>query len=157
MKKEKIIIVRGAKTIEKHSRILRDLYMPILKRFFPELIILDDNYTKIWKKNLEKRNRQIIILDWDGSIDPISKYRAMRKLNALLKKNGKGKVKIIGISMGGDLVLDTLNKENVKDVDRVILIASKADKRDEKKLNKYLSLRLNQAFDISIEGFYRRK
>lgn len=124
-KKDLIIIIPGIKYLKSHSNlgqgVIGTLYN-LTHVFHPVYF----DYAKNWKRELLNKGHKSIILTWERKIDPISRYLAIRKLKKkIYQKSKKYNVTLIGISAGGEIILETLKEKNIEPrLKKAILLAS---------------------------------
>lgn len=150
-KNEVVIIISGVKYINSQ--------IPLIKRtvlsFYKLLRIskpVYENYAVNWKDKLSNNNREILILDWDEKLNPLSLWLAkiMLKIeiNKHLSKNYK--VNIIGFSMGGKIVLDAIKNFDDGEINKVILVSSiNTNNIVDKNITKFLNI--YSPFDLLAE------
>jgi hypothetical protein len=123
--KEVVIVVPGAKFLSDNNHLTRSIIlffygiMHVLKPIY-------NNYAKEWGSKFERRNRKIIWLRWNRGFTIWSRWAGASILKKeVLKYHKKGyKIKIVGISLGGDIAIRVLNKLPENTIDRIIFICS---------------------------------
>ncbi len=124
MKNEEIvIIVPGSKYIKSRPGIEQYFLLWFYKtvRIFKPI---SANYAKDWRKRVNSKNREVLWLHWGRGITFISKWFAVRKLRRLLRHHRSHKIKLIGISLGGAISLEAVEKEKNNSVNKIILVCS---------------------------------
>lgn len=121
-KKEVAIIVPGAKDLSKWPGIVQGicLFMSDIFRFEP----VYHDHVKIWKKKMVSRKKKIIWMHWNRGIGALSKMTAKRKLRRLLHHYSSRDLNLVGISIGGDIILETLKKKEYRNINKVVLVCS---------------------------------
>jgi len=120
--KEVVIIVPGTKGLSKWPR-----FIQIIASFFAKICGIKPVYfdhATIWQRKINSIKRKVIWLHWSRGISILSLGLARRKLKRLLKHYKSYKVKLIGISFGGDIILKTIRKDKFPNVKKIILIGS---------------------------------
>ncbi len=123
-KKELIIVIPGAKYIRSSLPFIQKTIL-----FFYHLTNTRDpvysNYALTWKNKLYKKNRQVTWLHWGRGISAISTWFAVRKLKKIINKyKNTHTISIVGISLGGEIALETLKFFPDSTFDKIILLAS---------------------------------
>ena len=107
-KEELVIVVPGSKYIQSKSKNIQKFILD-----FYNLVGISEpiyhNYTNEWVKKINKGGGEVICLHWDRGITQISVFFAVRKLKNIIReyKNTRD-IKLIGISLGGEIVLEAL-------------------------------------------------
>ncbi len=123
--KEIIIVVPGAKYIQ--SKIL---FFQKFVLFFYRLVNIKNpvykNYIKDWEPYLKKDDRKIVLLDWDQGLAPWSLWLAKVMLKMQIFKHLEEGyiVNLMGFSLGGEIVINTVNDYKDGKINKVILICS---------------------------------
>jgi hypothetical protein len=127
MKKELVIFVPGANYLRPGKNWFEDLILGVYRIIGIENPI-KKSYSPIWIKALKKNNRDVFWLHWSGGLTLLSKWLAVRRLKKLINhyKNTHN-ISLVGISLGGEIVLETL-PEFEKIVKSAILLCSTNEK-----------------------------
>jgi len=123
MKKKLVIIIPGTKLLKRWPKIIQ-----IFGNFFCTLFRLDspsiEKTMKNLKEYLQSKKREVIFMRWNRGISRLSKWFAKRKLRNLLEKYKNYEISIIGISMAGDIILETIEKIQPTNIKLIILLCS---------------------------------
>ena len=85
-----------------------------------------NNYADGWKGFFSKRNSHVLWLHWSRGFTWISKMFAKKRLRHLLRTYKSYDVTLLGMSLGGEIALETAKKfPNIK---KIILIGSTNEK-----------------------------
>ena len=122
MKKEIVIFVPGALNLPKWPTIIQDICF-LFDNLFKIKPCLDD-HVAVWKERSFFKKPNFIWMHWKRGIGPISKFFAKRELRRLLHCYQNENVKLIGISLGGDIILKTLKKNRYSNIKKIILVGS---------------------------------
>jgi len=140
--KEVIIVVPGAKYIQ--SKIL---FFQKFVLFFYRLVNIKNpvykNYIKDWEPYLKKDDRKIVLLDWDQGLAPWSLWLAkvMLKMQIFKHLEEGYTVNLMGFSLGGEIVINTINEYKDKEINKVVLICSvNTDNTMDKTVTKFLNI-----------------
>ncbi len=140
--KEVIIVVPGAKYIQ--SKIL---FVQKFVLFFYRLVNIKNpvykNYIKDWEPYLKKDNRKIVLLDWDQGLAPWSLWLAklMLKVQIFKHLNEGHTVNLMGFSLGGEIVINTINEYKDGEINKVVLVCSvNTDNTMDKNITKFLNI-----------------
>jgi pimeloyl-ACP methyl ester carboxylesterase len=126
MKKKIVVIVPGAKFIKSRNKFVQSVIV-FLYRLTNTNNPVYNNYADGWKPFFASRNENVIWLHWSRGFTNISKNFAVRKLNRLLKNYKTYEVTLVGMSLGGEIVLESAR--NFKGcVKKIILVASTNEK-----------------------------
>jgi len=123
MEKEIVIIVPGAKYIKSRAKFMQKLillFYRLTRIYKPEY----HNYSKEWQMKFNSDNRMVFWLHWSRGISFISKFFAKRRLLKLIKQYQNKRIKLVGISLGGEIILEVLQKIKNHSVKKVILVCS---------------------------------
>ncbi len=124
MQKEEItIVVPGVKYLRSKNRKLQKAisFLYGLTNTTPDY----HNPENEWSKSLSKCHRKIIWLHWKQEISPLSKHAATKKLKNLIDQyKNFYKINLIGSSLGGEIVLETINKIKDGTVNIAIVLSS---------------------------------
>lgn len=122
-KKELIIVIPGVKFVGSVVNMLQKATLT----FYKFTHIHDPayfNYGAYYADILDNHSREAIWLHWGRGITPISKWLAVKRLNGIIKEYRKNyKIKIVGISLGGEVALEAGKKWDDGSIDRIILIS----------------------------------
>jgi len=122
MKKEITIFIAGANKFSKWPKLSQKICTLLSKPL--KLDKTDTEYTKFWKKDIRFKKKSNIWMKWSRKTDIFSKSIAVYKLKKLLKKNQNINVNLVGISLGGGIILKTIQKKKYSNIKKIILIAS---------------------------------
>ena len=125
LKNEVVIVVPGAKYINSRNGLTKNLIL----LFYMSTRILSPvyfNYAKRWAKKFEKEGREVVWLRWDRGFTIWSRWLASAKLKKeIIKYKQKGfVVKIVGISLGGDIALRALRDLGDNVIEKIVLVCS---------------------------------
>lgn len=126
-KKEAIIVVPGVKGLSKWPK-------PIVKAcsFVFNVLNLNpvyEDHLLIWKEGLFPGERKLFWFHWNRNPDVLSKVIAVKNLCKLINSLKRNKVKLIGISLGGEIILEAISRCHPKNVKKAILICSINERR----------------------------
>lgn len=124
-KKEVIIVVPGAKYLSTRNSLTKSFVL-LFYRTTRVLKPVYNNYAKEWADKFSKNGRQVIWLRCNRGSTIWSRwigYRMLRK-KVIWYKQRDYKVKVVGISLGGDIALRVLNRLGDDYIDSIILICS---------------------------------
>lgn len=124
-KKEVVIVIPGAKYINSRNSITKNLILS----FYRTTRVLNPvyfNYAKKWAKKFEKDGREVVWLRWNRGFTIWSRWIASSKLKKeIIKYKQKGFViKIVGISLGGDIALRVLRELGDDVIEKIVLVCS---------------------------------
>lgn len=125
IKKEVVIVVPGAKYINSRNNIVKNFIL----LFYRTTRILKPvyfNYAKKWANKFEKEGREVIWLRWNRGFTIWSRWYASAMLKGKIisyRKRGYA-VKVVGISLGGDIALRVLRELGDNVIDRIVLVCS---------------------------------
>lgn len=122
MKKEVVIIIPGAIPLKKYPSTLKNLGIKMGRMF--NIRTYFEDHPHVWKKSKVLRKKNFIWMHWTRGIGLISKFLAKRKLKRLLTHYKNENVKLVGVSLGGEIILETLKNQNYKNIKKVILVCS---------------------------------
>ncbi len=122
-KEEIIIIVPGAKYIKSRAKFMQKLilYFYYLTRIYKPVYY---NYSKKWEKKFDSPNRKVFWLHWGRGISSISKFFAKRKLARLISHYKNKDISLVGVSLGGEIILELLPELKNHEIKRIILVCS---------------------------------
>jgi hypothetical protein len=141
--KEVVIIVPGAKYIKSRAKFMQKLILLFyrLTRIYKPVY---HNYSKEWENKFNSKDRIVFWLHWSRGISFISKFFAKRRLIRLIKQYQNRNIMLVGISLGGEIILEVLQKIKNHSVKKVILICSTNE-------NKNIKLNSTQIINIFSE------
>ncbi len=142
MKKEITILVPGAYDLTTYP-IPIQIISKFLARIFGIDLALTDQ-VKTWKKTSHFQGNEFVWMHWSRGIDGISKYFAKKKLKHLLEHYKNEKINLVGVSLGGDIILETLQKSSQDNINKIVLVGSINE-------NKKISFPHNKIFNIYSE------
>lgn len=124
IKKELLIIIPGAKFVGSRNGYLQKtilFFYGLFRNFKPVYY----NYAKTWANALRSKDRATLWLHWGRGITPLSRWFAVKRLNHLVRHYSKTyNVKIVGISLGGEIALETLKKFDNLKIKKIVLVCS---------------------------------
>jgi hypothetical protein len=124
IKKDLVIIIPGAKFVGSKNGNLQKtiLFFYRLVRTFKPVYY---NYAKAWAKSFKKASTDTFWLHWSRGITPLSRWFAVKRLNYIIQHYSKThNVKIVGISLGGEIALETLKRFDTSKIKKLILVCS---------------------------------
>src|SRR3989338_3114816 len=121
-KKDVIIVVPGVKALSKWPRVARIMGYALCRALGFKPVYED--HLKIWEKKICFGKSKILFLSWSRNPDPLSKLMAVRKLRNLINSLKDSKIKLVGISIGGEIILEAIKGGHFKNVKKVILVCS---------------------------------
>ena len=127
MSKKIIIIVPGAKYIKSRSNFMQGLIL-VFYKLTRIMHPVDSNYAKDWRYFFSRKDERVIWLHWGRGFTNLSKWFAVRKLKRLLKHYESYSITLLGMSLGGEIVLEAAESFPGK-IKRVIVIASTNEKK----------------------------
>jgi len=122
MKKKVVIIVPGTKVLRKWPK-----FIQVVANFFVDLIGLkvpSIENTDLLKKKIKTKRKKVIVLKWSQGFTLLSKWFAKKRLKNLLRRYKNYDIEIIGISMAGDIITNTLKEIRGENIKKVILIGA---------------------------------
>lgn len=123
MKKDLLILVPGLKYLESKRQFIQKiiLFLYKLTRIFRPVY---RDYAKKWAKQLKRKNRKVIYFNWfEGIFIQFSVFFAAKKLKRLIKKHKKKyNIKLLGISLGGEVIMEALQDLDNSLVKKIILV-----------------------------------
>jgi hypothetical protein len=124
-KKEIVIVIPGAKYINSRNSIIKNLVL-LFYRTTHVLSPVYFNYAKKWAKKFENKNRKVIWLRWNRGFTIWSRWLATSKLKKEIVKYKQDGfvVKIVGISLGGDIALRALRELGDNIIEKIVLVCS---------------------------------
>jgi hypothetical protein len=154
-KRQLVIVVPGVKYIHSDLNLLQRLILFIYH--FTHTINPPYNYPKRWKHKFDRGNRAVLWLKWNRGITPLSKWIGVMKLKKKIKEN-KDKydvIRIVGISMGGEIALEAARFFDDGVIKKIILVCSPNQKnhitlKRTKVINMYSKYDLIAKFGILI-------
>ncbi|MFC1727869.1 alpha/beta hydrolase [Nanoarchaeota archaeon] len=123
-KKDLIIIVPGSNFRGSKKKTIKRIivYLYSLVHIFR---LIYYNYAKLWTKKLDKKGRKLIWLHWSRGITQLSIFFAVKKLNNLIKQyKNRYNIKLVGISLGGEIIQEAANKFDDDSIKKIILVCS---------------------------------
>ncbi len=129
MKKQKsiVIIIPGAKFIKSKNKFIQ-LVILWLYKLTGTLHPVYSNYADGWKEFFSRKNSHVIWMHWSRGFTKMSKFFAVRKLCRLLRQYKNEKITIVGMSLGGEIALESSEKfKNL--VKKIILVGSTNEKK----------------------------
>lgn len=125
MKKEElVIIVPGAKYVKTNLKFLHK----IIVSFYEMLNVhhpIHNNYAELWTKRLTKEGRKVFYLHWNRGFSNFSVNLAKKKLKKIIHSHKNSHdVKIAGISLGGEIAVETANELSDDSIKKIILICA---------------------------------
>ncbi len=140
--KEVVIVVPGAKYIQ--SKIV---FFQKFVLFFYRLVNIKNpvykNYVQDWESKISKPGRKIVLLDWDQGLAPWSLWLAkiMLKLQIFKHLEEGYTVNLLGFSLGGEIVINTINDYKDGEINKVVLVCSvNTDNTMDKNITKFLNI-----------------
>jgi len=122
-KKDLIIFVPGAKYV--YSKY--DFLERAIRKFYELTNILNPirfNYALLWQERLRKTDNEVIWLHWNGGVNLISKFFAVRRLKRIINHyHSTHNIKLVGLSLGGEIVLEAAQKLPSK-IQKIVLLCS---------------------------------
>lgn len=120
-KQEVIIIVPGVKGLSKYPKSISVIFYFLgkLLNFKP----IYEDHLKIWKGKIVAKNKPLWF-HWSRNPDPISKFIAVKKLSHLIRNFQNHKIKLVGISMGGEIIIEAIKKYHGNNIKKIILVCS---------------------------------
>lgn len=122
MKKEITIFVSGAKDLTRYPLFVQKI-MGFLSRMFG-FDLTKVNHVKVWKSKSYFQGKNFIWLHWLRGIGPVSKYLAKRKLSHLLNHYKNDNINLVGVSLGGEIILEVVKRIRPVNVKKIILVGS---------------------------------
>ncbi|MFH1358691.1 MAG: hypothetical protein ABIH37_02285 [archaeon] len=119
--KEIVIIVPGAAPLTKYPIFIRYLFFSIL--YFLRIKPIKEDHADIWGRKLLRKNG-FIWFYWSRKVDNFSLKIAERRLKKVLDSYKNKNIKLVGISIGGQIILETLMKKSYDNVSKIIFIGS---------------------------------
>ena len=122
LKNEVILFVPGAKDLSKWPGITQSIVL-----FFSKVLRFKPTYhdqVKVWKQKFIFKRRRVVWMHWDRGIGLISKWFAKRKLSKLLKHYISDNVKLVGVSLGGDIILEVIRGNKYNNLKKIVLVCS---------------------------------
>ncbi len=120
--REVIIIVPGVRGLLKWPWIVQGIVNFLSRLFKVEVILID--HPRFWREKIRLKNTKVVFVHWNRGISNISLWIAKRRLLRRLRKYKNYNVKIVGISLGGQIVLDAIDESYFENIKKVVLIAS---------------------------------
>ena len=121
-KKDVIIIIPGTKALVAWSRPVQFISKFLAKIF--RLNLVSKDHPRYLHGKFNSKKHKIVWLRWSRGITGFSRWFGKKRLKKLLRKNRKRNVKIIGISMAGDLILEVFRENIYENVKKIILIGA---------------------------------
>jgi hypothetical protein len=123
--REVVIVVPGAKYINSRNSFIKN----IILLFYRSTRILKPvytNYTQEWLGKFEQENRKVVWLRWNRGFTIWSRWLGycVLKKEVLYRKRLGYRVKVVGISLGGEIAVKVLEKLGSGYIDKVVLICS---------------------------------
>ena len=120
-KKELIIVVPGVKGLCEWPRLIAKPFYSMC-RFFGLNPVYED-HPKIWKNKIKDPKSDILWFNWSRNPDLISELLAVKKLQWLIESK-KQKIKLVGISLGGEIIIEAIKGQHYRNVKKAILVCS---------------------------------
>lgn len=121
-KKEVIIVVPGVKGLSEWPYLVRYACLRLCEFFDIHAVYKD--HLKTWEGVLGSKENKPLWLHWSRNPDAISKYIAVGRLQKLIHRHKRCNIKLVGISVGGEIILEAIKKSNNKNVKKAILVCS---------------------------------
>ncbi len=121
-KKSVVIVVPGVKALSKWPRVARIIGYTLCRALSFKPVYED--HLKIWEKKIRFGKSKILFLSWSRNPDPVSKLIAVRRLRNLINSLKNFKISLVGISIGGEIILEAIKGRNFKNVKKAILVCS---------------------------------
>lgn len=121
-KKELIIVIPGPKFMEGLSKPIRKsiIYLYGLTNVLHPVYY---NYGKKYAQDFSYKDKQGIWLHWERGVNPLSRWLAVKRLRKIIKEYSNNyKISIVGISLGGEIALEALNKIEDGKVRKLVLV-----------------------------------
>lgn len=122
MPKSAVIVVPGVKSLSNWPMLIRSAAYFVCSTLGLKPVYED--HAKIWKGKIASSNNDILWLKWGRNPDPLSKLMAVRKLRNLINSLKNYKIKLAGISIGGEIILEAIKGMHFKNVKKAILVCS---------------------------------
>jgi hypothetical protein len=121
MKKKVVIFVPGTKPVCRWPWVVREVVDIFAFKF--KLNFIYDNYSKKWKRGLKLRGQEFVSMNWLG-VSRLFNCYMKSKLKKLIDLYSDYEISLVGLSMGGNLVIDVLDEVDLKNIKKVVLVAS---------------------------------
>ena len=121
-KKEVVIVVPGVKGLSKWPRPVRTAVHLFCKAL--SLSPVYEDHAKIWETKIISPGNKVVWLKWSRNPDVLSKLIAVRNLRNLINSFRNYKIKLVGISIGGEIILEAIKGRHFKNVKKAILVCS---------------------------------
>jgi hypothetical protein len=122
-KKEMIIVIPGPDFVKAGFGAIQKL---IVKAYSLTHVVkpVYTNYANAYTSVFRREGKDSIWLHWNRGLTPISKWLAVKRLRKLIKKyKNTHDVKIVGISLGGEIALEAAKKSLETDIKKIVLIS----------------------------------
>ena len=125
LKREVVIVIPGAKYINSRNSLMKNLIL-LFYRTTRVLNPVYTNYARKWARKFEKDGREVVWLRWNRGFTIWSRWLASSKLKReIIKYKQKGfVVKVVGISLGGDIALRVLRELGDDVIEKIVLVCS---------------------------------
>ena len=124
MKKELVIVVPGLMYWKTSSNIIKKiefLFYSLFQRRDPVFA----NYGAVWSKHLKKAGRETIWLHWGRALAPFSVRNGVKRLKRIIRKyRHTCNIKILGLSIGGEIALEAAREFDDGSIKKIVLLAS---------------------------------
>ncbi len=121
MAKELIVIVPGVKPLSQWPRLIAKACYSLIMLLSLRPVYGD--HAQIWKGKISDGKSSVLWFNWSRNPDLISKVWAVKKLQRLIKSKSE-KIKLVGISIGGEIILEAIKGRHYKNVSKAILVCS---------------------------------
>ena len=121
-KKEVIIVVPGVKGLSEWPRLAAKACYLICRilNFRPAY----EDHLNAWKKKIGIGKNKVIWLQWSRTPDLLSRYIAVKRLRKLVNSFKNRRIKLVGISMGGKIILQAIKNNYCRNIKKVVLVCS---------------------------------
>ena len=120
-KKKLIIIVPGVKPLSQWPRLIARTCHSLIRLL--SLRPVYEDHAKIWKGKINDGKSNVLWFSWNRNPDVLSKLWAVKKLQRLINSKSE-KIKLVGISIGGEIILEAIKGKHYKNISKAILVCS---------------------------------
>lgn len=121
-KKEMVIVIPGPHFLRGFSKTFHRIILKLYD-FTHISHPVYYNYARRYAEIFHHKGKEGIWLHWNRGLSPVSKLLAVRRLRRVIRKyKNTHDIKLVGISLGGEIALEAVKKLRESDVKKIILI-----------------------------------
>jgi pimeloyl-ACP methyl ester carboxylesterase len=123
-RKEIVIVIAGSKYISSRAKLTQHLII-FLYGLTRVLKPVYHNYAREWTNEFKAEDREVMWLRWNRGFTIFSRWFGIRRLKHVIRHyDKKHDIKLIGISLGGDIALEAAKSFDDGTIKKIVLICS---------------------------------